>query len=194
MSPAEIVWRTRDRALQAAWSGRQVTREQVAARRVSTAGRAPVHRCRFRPHTAKLVPEEAKAAVLAAADQLLQGEWEVLGVVRTDLLLPDWFHDPVTGRRAPADRYAFRIDHRSEAQTGNVKQVWEISRLQHLTLLATAWFLSHDEVYARRVADQLRSWMAGEPVPVRRALDERHRDRDPPDQLDLDQAPAGRMA
>ena len=87
----------------------------------------------------------------------------MLGVARSDLARPDWFHDPVTGIRAPADRYAFRINHRSEMQTGNVKQVWEISRLQHLTLLATAWFLSHDEVYARGVADQLRSWWRENP-------------------------------
>ena len=72
----------------------------------------------------------------------------MLGVARTDLVQPDWFHDPVTGRRSPADRYAFRINHRSEEQTGNVKQIWEVSRLQHLTLLATAWFLTHDEPYA----------------------------------------------
>jgi Heparinase II/III-like protein/Heparinase II/III N-terminus len=162
MSPAEVVWRARDQALQAAWSGRQVSRGQITAD-----ASAPPDVRRFTavlpPHTAARVPEEAKKAVLAAADQLLRGEWEVLGVVRTDLAQPDWFHDPVTGRRAPADRYAFRINHRSEEQTGNVKQVWEISRLQHLTLLATAWFLSHDEVYARRVADQLRSWWRENP-------------------------------
>jgi Heparinase II/III-like protein/Heparinase II/III N-terminus len=162
MSPTEVVWRARDRALQAAWSGRQVTREQVA----SDASAPPGER-RFTavlsPGTAKLVPGEAKAAVLAAADQLLQGEWDVLGVIRTDLRRPDWFYDPVSGRRAPAERYAFRINHRSEAQTGNVKQVWEISRLQHLTLLATAWFLSHDEAYAHQVADHLRSWMRQNP-------------------------------
>jgi Heparinase II/III-like protein/Heparinase II/III N-terminus len=162
MSPAEMIWRARDRALQAAWSGRQVTGDRIA----SGASALPRER-RFTavlpPRTAKLVPAEARAAVLAAADQLLQGEWEVLGVVRTDLRRPDWFHDPVTGRRAPAERYAFRINHRSQAQTGNVKQVWEISRLQHLTVLATAWFLSHEEMYARQVADQLRSWMQENP-------------------------------
>ena len=72
---------------------------------------------------------------------------------------------PRPGDRPPirSDRYAFRIDHRSEEQVGNVKQVWEISRLQHLTLLATAWFLSHDERYARRVADHLRSWWRENP-------------------------------
>ena len=53
------------------------------------------------PHIAKLVPDDAKAAVLAAADQLLAGEWEVLGAVRTDMLQPDWFYDAVAGRQAP---------------------------------------------------------------------------------------------
>ncbi len=162
MSPAELAWRARDRARQAAWSGRQVSRRQLSA----AASALPQHR-RFTavlpPHTATQVPEEARKAVLAAADALLRGEWEVLGVPRTDLAQPDWFYDPVTGRRAPADRYAFRVSHRCEAETGNVKQVWEVSRLQHLTLLATAWFLSHDDVYARRVADQLDSWWRENP-------------------------------
>ena len=162
MSPAEVAWRARDQVLQAVWSGRQVSREQIAA----GPGELPGER-RFTavlpPHTAERVPEEAKQAVLASADRLLRGEWEVLGVARTDLARPDWFHDPVTGIRAPADRYAFRINHRSQAETGNIKQVWEISRLQHLTLLATAWFLSHDDAYARRVADQLRSWWRENP-------------------------------
>ncbi len=115
------------------------------------------------PGTAARVPEEARKAVLEAADRLLRGEWETLGVLRTDLERPDWFRDPVTGRRSDPDRYAFRVDHRSEEQTGNVKQVWEIARLQHLTLLACAWALSHDDRYARRVDEQLRSWWQENP-------------------------------
>ena len=84
-------------------------------------------------------------------------------MLRTDLDRPDWFRDPVTGRRSDPDKYAFRVDHRSQEQVGNVKQVWELSRLPHLTLLATAWFLTHDERYARRVADHLRSWWRENP-------------------------------
>ena len=87
----------------------------------------------------------------------------MLGVERTDLAAPDWFHDPVTGRRSAPDRYCFRISTRSAEQTGNIKQVWEISRLQHLTLLATAWYLSRDEACADRVAAQLRSWWQQNP-------------------------------
>jgi Heparinase II/III-like protein/Heparinase II/III N-terminus len=162
MSPAELLWRARDQALHAAWSSSQVRREQIPAGAVPPPG-ARRFSAVLAPHADKLVSAEAKAAVLAAADRLLRGEWEVLGIVRTDLLAPDWFSDPVTGCRAPADRYAFRINSRSETQTGNIKHVWEISRLQHLTLLAAAWFLSHNEEYARRIADQLDSWWRENP-------------------------------
>ncbi len=161
MSPAEVAWRGRDQAMQAAWSRRQV-REVVAAAAPPMAGERTFTGT-LPADTAARVPEAARAAVLEAADRLMRGEWEVLGVARTDLVRPDWFYDPVTGRRSPPDRYAFRIDHRSQEQTGNIKQVWEISRLQHLTLLATAWFLSRDERYADRVAEQLRSWWRENP-------------------------------
>jgi Heparinase II/III-like protein/Heparinase II/III N-terminus len=168
MSPAEVTWRARDQALRIAWSRRQVSRDQLAAagRRPTAVPRAAAERRFTRvlpPDIAARVPAEARAAVVEAADRLLRGEWEVLGVTRTDLKLPDWFADPVTGRRAPSDRYAFRINHRSEEQTGNIKQVWEISRLQHLTVLATAWFLTGDEAYALRVDEQLRSWWRENP-------------------------------
>jgi hypothetical protein len=162
MSPAEVAWRVRDQVLRALWSWRQVTPGQLSADTPAPAGERTFAAV-LPPGTAKLVSAEAKAAVVCAADQLLRGEWEVLGVVRTDLVQPDWFRDPVTGRRSGHDRNAFRIDHRSEEQVGNVKQVWELSRLQHLTLLATAWFLTQDERYARRVADHLRSWFRENP-------------------------------
>jgi hypothetical protein len=162
MSPAEVAWRGRDQVLRALWSWRQVRPGQLRADAPTPAGER-MFAAVLPPGTANLVSEDARAAVICAADRLLRGEWEVLGVVRTDLVRPDWFRDPVTGRRSAHDRYAFRIDHRSEEQVGNVKQVWELSRLQHLTLLATAWFLTQDERYARRVADHLRAWFRENP-------------------------------
>src|SRR5438105_3768703 len=62
------------------------------------------------------------------------------------------------GRRLAQDRYAFGIDCRGDDPAGGIRQIWELSRLHHLTLLATAWFLTHDERYARTVADHLGSW------------------------------------
>jgi hypothetical protein len=162
MSPAEVAWRVRDQALRASWARRQVRPGWLAADAPPPDGER-----RFAavppPGTAERIAGKARVAVVESAERLLRGEWEILGVVRTDMVQPDWFLDPVTGRRSVQDRYAFRIDHRSEEQVGNVKQVWELSRLQHLTLLATAWFLTHDERYARRIAGHLRSWWRENP-------------------------------
>jgi Heparinase II/III-like protein/Heparinase II/III N-terminus len=162
MSPAEVAWRARDQMLRALWS-----RRQVRPGRLDPDAPPPPGERRFAtvlpPGIAADVPADARAAVLDSAERLLRGEWEILGVARTDLVRPDWFLDPVTGRRSAQDRYAFRIDHRSEDQVGNIKQVWELSRLQHLTLLASAWFLTRDERFARRVDEQLRSWWRENP-------------------------------
>ena len=162
MSAAEVAWRVREQALRRAWSRRQVRRDQLASVR-------PLPR-RDRRFTAVLppgadaaVPERARKAIIADAARLLQGEWETLGVVRTDLARPDWFLDPVTGRRSAPDECAFALNHRDEGRVGNIKQVWEVNRLQHLTLLAVAWYLTKEEAYAQRVAGQLRSWWLENP-------------------------------
>jgi len=109
------------------------------------------------------VPPVAREALVAAADRIMSGEWEMLGVVRTDMKDPDWFRDPATGRRSDPDALAFRLNHRDEGVVGNVKQIWEVSRLQHLTLLAAAWYLTREDAYAERVDAQLRSWWAANP-------------------------------
>ena len=166
MSPAEIAWRAREQALRRAWRSRQVLPGQTAALLPLTVAEA-LPRRRFTavlpPELAARVPETARAAIVADADRLLKGEWEMLGVVRTDMVQPDWFWDPVTGRRSSPDACAFSVNQRDEAAVGNIKQVWEVNRLQHLTLLATAWFLTAEEAYAQRVADQLRSWLRENP-------------------------------
>jgi hypothetical protein len=165
MSPAEVAWRARDQAVALAWSRRQVSRAELTAAAARLAGPAGGRRFTavLPAGAAAAVPPAARAALLDAADRLLRGEWEVLGVVRTDLVAPDWFLDPVTGRRSAPDRYCFRVNQRSEEQVGNIKQVWEISRLQHLTVLAAAWYLSGDPAYADRVAAQLTSWWQENP-------------------------------
>jgi hypothetical protein len=109
------------------------------------------------------VPARVRATVQAAGDQILHGDWPLLGVVRPDLAEPDWFLDPVTGRRAPSDVLAFSVNQRDESVTGNVKQVWELSRHHHLTQLAAAYWLTGDERYAEAVDQQLRSWWAQNP-------------------------------
>ncbi|MFD6436263.1 alginate lyase family protein [Streptomyces venezuelae] len=107
---------------------------------------------------AAVEPEAAKRLV-AEADRLMAGHVEFFGVVRDDLVDPDWWFDPKTGRRAPWG-YAFDVPYRDEDAVGDIKQIWEPSRHQYLTVLAAAYAVTGDERYAERVAEHLRSWWA----------------------------------
>ncbi|MFW6691134.1 alginate lyase family protein [Streptomyces sp. MAR4 CNX-425] len=108
------------------------------------------------------VPPEAVKRLLGTADRLLDGHAEFFGVARDDLAEPDWWYDPRTGRRAPA-AYAFDVPYRNEAAVGDVKQIWEPSRHQYLTVVAAAYALTGDDRYAARVAAHLESWWAVNP-------------------------------
>jgi heparinase II/III-like protein len=108
-------------------------------------------------------PLSAVKRLLATADRLMDGRAEYFGVMRSDLVGPDWSYDPKTGRRAPADVYAFDIPYRDEGAVGDIKQIWEPSRHQHLTVLAAAYAFSRDDRYAHRVADHLKSWWSANP-------------------------------
>jgi Heparinase II/III-like protein/Heparinase II/III N-terminus len=166
MSAGEVSWRVREQAKRRAWSRLQVRPGELHALPPLAAARPAAER-RFTavlpPGTAGLVPDQARTAIIADADWLLKGEWRMLGTVRTDMDRPDWFRDPVTGRRSEPAAYAFTLNQRDEAAVGNVKQVWEVNRLQHLTLLAAAWYLTRTDAYAERVADQLGSWWRENP-------------------------------
>jgi hypothetical protein len=166
MSPAEAAWRVREQAVRQAWARRQVRPGDLDSIPPLPAARPSSER-RFTavlpPSAAKLVPDRAVSAIISDADRMLKGEWEMLGVVRTDMERPDWFRDPVTGRRSAPEAYAFSLDQRDESAVGNIKQVWEVNRLQHLTLLAAAWYLTGVDAYAVRVAEQLQSWWRENP-------------------------------
>lgn len=172
MSPGEVAWRLGDRLRQEAWS-RRLARQTVAPPRHSPLDTGALSAQVPRPRVPPALPEtvdlsrmgaENERALLRAADELLRGRSEILGVVRTDLVEPTWALDPVSGRAYPSDQCAFRIDYRNPSDGRNVKQVWELSRLHHVTVLACAWQLTRDDRYASTAASQLRSWWAGNPV------------------------------
>jgi hypothetical protein len=168
MSAAEVVWRISDFARQRTWARYQVLPDVPptgSARQGYSDGRlsVPSFAARLPAGVIDSMPAETCEDVMAIADRILAGEWTVLGVARKDLDDPDWFLDPSSGLRAPDRQYCFRIDHRSEAVTGNVKQVWEPARMHHLTVLAAAYAISGEDRYARRVADHLKRWWAENP-------------------------------
>ncbi|MFI0264075.1 alginate lyase family protein [Streptomyces sp. NPDC017056] len=112
--------------------------------------------------TIAAVPPDAAKRLVAEADRLMYGHAEYFGVVRDDLTDPDWWCDPKTGRRAPWG-YAFDVPYRNEDAVGDIKQIWEPSRHQYLTVLAAAYAITGNERNAERVAALLRSWWKANP-------------------------------
>ncbi|WP_354637395.1 alginate lyase family protein [Kitasatospora camelliae] len=112
--------------------------------------------------TIAAVPPDAAKRLVAQADRLMDGHVTYFGVDRDDLAAPDWWRDPKTGRSAPSG-YAFDVPYRDEDAVGDVKQIWEPSRHQYLTVLAAAYAVTGNERYAERVAEHLRSWWAANP-------------------------------
>ena len=162
MSATEVAYRTLDAGRRRIWARRQVRRGQtpplppdVLTDRAFISSLPAAAREKVAP--------EAASALISAADSVLAGTWTVLGLPRVDSADPDWFYDPVTGQRSPDGRLAFRVNHRDETETGNIKQVWEMSRHHHITVLAAAWWLTGNERYAETAANQLRSWWSANP-------------------------------
>jgi Heparinase II/III-like protein/Heparinase II/III N-terminus len=152
MSPREVGWRLVVHIRQGMWSIRRLkgrTTPSVPPAKMSGWKITP-------PGDVTGLPPAAIAGVFEVADRLLKGQWEVLGSVRYDMGDPDWSADN-SGLSFPREAIAFRIDYRS-GNTGNVKQVWELSRHQHLTVLAAAWRLTREDRYADLVGQHLRSW------------------------------------
>ena len=119
MSAGEMAWRGRDAAWQSMWARRQIRPGEAVLRPGPRLG--PPIASLLPDGTGKLIPDLAKQALTNEAESILKGHLTLLGVERSDLSDPDWFFDPVTERRAPKDEYAFKIEHRSESVTGNVK-------------------------------------------------------------------------
>ena len=161
MTPVEVAGRLQDRWNQEVWTLAHARPGGVTLPPVVRPDRhvdaSAVHGMRG------ALPAAPRAALLAAADQLLEGRMEILGTARDDLADPDWSLDPTSGKRYPERRSAFRVAGRGVDDDRQVKQVWELSRHHHLTVLAAAWQLTGDDAYAELAARHLRSWWRRNP-------------------------------
>lgn len=161
MGPAEVRDRVQHQIVKQRWKSKQV--RVGAPDPLVLPASVPAFSSVLPAGLADEVPPAARKALVDAADRLMDGHWELFGLERTDFVEPDWFLDAASGVRAPQETYAFSIPHRDQAVVGNIKNVWEPSRHHHLTVLASAYWLTGDERYAERCAAHLRSWWKANP-------------------------------
>jgi hypothetical protein len=160
MSPGEVAGRLHDRVLQA---GLRLAHRQVrplSGELSRPAPRFPAPVC----ETDADIDPHAHRAVIDSADGILAGRWPVFGSDHLGMTpAPDWFLDPRSGIRAPADAWCWSIHSMQPNRSGDLRYLWELSRHQHVTLLGAAYALSGDERYALAAERQLRSWWSENP-------------------------------
>jgi uncharacterized heparinase superfamily protein len=104
-----------------------------------------------------------RAELLARADQLVAHRFDLLGSGPVELGAEiDWQRDFKSGRAWPLWHIS-RLPI-SYPDSSDIKVPWELSRFQHLPLLAAAHQVSRDERYLAELGSQLTSWIAANPV------------------------------
>jgi hypothetical protein len=107
--------------------------------------------------------EEERRLLLDRAERIVAHRFDLLGSGPVDLGAEiDWSRDFKSGRRWPLKHRllieGFYFD------DSDIKVPWELSRCQHLPLLAAAFRLSGERRYLDEIGAQLDSWIAANPV------------------------------
>lgn len=107
--------------------------------------------------------EPARRLLLDRAERIVAHRFDLLGSGPVDLGAEiDWSRDFKSGRRWPLKHRllieGFYFD------DSDIKVPWELSRCQHLPLLAAAFRLSGERRYLDEIGAQLDSWIAANPV------------------------------
>lgn len=108
------------------------------------------------------LPADARAALRADADALLDGTFTLLGQRWTAAQRRAWDLDPETGL-GWGDGWCFDVDFRADPHRRDPKPCWELNRLQHLQVLAWAHVaLAHPGAADAALGD-IEDWIAKNP-------------------------------
>lgn len=109
------------------------------------------------------IEADARAQLLARADLVVDHRFDLLGSGPTDLGSEiDWHRDFKSGRCWPLDHISRIVA--VYPDDSDVKVPWELSRAQHLPVLAAAYRVSGRAIYLDELGAQLEHWIATNPV------------------------------
>lgn len=116
----------------------------------------------------KAASPEMRALIAQSATAVMDGHFSSLGQAWPRFEIPAgadpiWHLDPVTGQHWPADQYCFDVGYRGAKGIGDVKYVWEFSRLQFLQPVAAHAFLSDDPRSLGFIERVVSSWYESNP-------------------------------
>jgi len=162
MPPAEIPHRAREAVLRQACRAPLVAARDQRLPRGLSAGDLPRLPMPRNP-AGRIVPEGCLQQLERDVDRLCAGHLDLLGQSWSGQELTDWARDPESGRRWPWHRYTYAMSRRPGAAAGDVKFVWELSRLQHLQVLALGAHLLGRADAASLCCRHLSQWLQDNP-------------------------------
>jgi hypothetical protein len=110
-----------------------------------------------------LAARGAECGGVATSKSLVGGTFSLYGGSETPIgWPPDWHLDPTTGRRYRSDRHWSKISDES-LSIGDVKDVWELSRLSFLGPLLRAYVTSGESQWVERIWEATCSWWKENP-------------------------------
>ncbi|MBA2733122.1 MAG: alginate lyase family protein [Acidobacteria bacterium] len=105
----------------------------------------------------------AGEALIARADRILEGRFDLLGLSRLDFGEPvDWHLEPISAKRLPLKHWS-AINFLDAGVAGDKKIIWELNRHQYFMTLGRAYWLTGDERYAQKFVTHIRAWMESNP-------------------------------
>lgn len=109
------------------------------------------------------LPDDERTAILEVAQRVAGHTFDLLGSGPTDLGPQiDWRLDFKSGRRWPLDHISLiKIAYPDDS---DIKVPWELSRFQHLPVLAAAYRLTGERRWLDEIGVQLTDWIAANPV------------------------------
>jgi len=110
-----------------------------------------------------LISNDDRLQLARDVDSLCNNKVELLGQHWPDGASCDWSLDPDSGQHWPWHRYTFNIPRRIGQGVGDVKFVWELSRLQHLQVLALGARLLDRQDARNQCLRQLENWLDDNP-------------------------------
>jgi hypothetical protein len=100
------------------------------------------------------------------AERICEHRFDLLGYKDLDFGTPiDWHFDPVHDRRAPRKPW-YQVPFLDFDQIGDHKIIWELSRHQHLVILAQAWQSTADDRFRAEILAQWTDWQRENPYPM----------------------------
>lgn len=111
--------------------------------------------------TTDYLPESLKTSIIIEADKILDGYIDCFGLRYLKKI--NWNTDFISGHewKSGSFYYTYKLyDFRKQI---DVKIPWELSRFQHVIMLAKAFLLTNDLKYVHRIEDDILSWIESNP-------------------------------